>query len=787
MRVPESSQRRGSEEVTTRQIDTLMKQAAVTGFFKENFVFDATEIVPVGETRNTTIPLPGSTQERPNEVDVAIRNTGKLNIWALVKYLQSGNIDLDPMGNRDIEPLLKWINATYRQDPASRWVTRPNANAYYDRTRETSMQLQSTAGVLEAIRGIFQTVQIRFGKLTLNVDTATTAFWVPDKNLIELLCALVGLSRNTDIQAWYAQNKAQFTDAAGRIVGMFFHLRHLSEHRNMRKVKLNKFTAGDAFEMEFDQDKGNQMGRTNVYDYYRAKYQVELRYPKLPMADTRDGWLPLELCWSAPGERYKEPLQGAETADFIKFATAPATVRAQQIMENVKKLHWHELTTPQTMGLSVKTKMLEVKARVLPSPIPQYGGGTDRQPPQGGRWNLRGKRLLDAKSFHTWGLLYFPAQKKVDDASLQNFCRTVQRGFIDLGIGASRDLPLFLVGNPQGEIRTIIGELMSKAHSQSGKKLEVLMILIHGASDRLYRAIKHVCDVQFGVVSQVMLVEKAIYGKGQMQYIANIGLKVNVKLGGTNSTISEPFFKKQCCMLMGGDISHPSPSQMRLNPPPPSFSALTASYDRDCTAFSSVASAQVSKTQLIADFAAMAKVLIERYKERNHGETPDSILYFRDGLSEGEFSQILNVEAAPLSKICQELPKPPKLTVVVCVKRHHTRLFPTERGDRLGNVLPGTVVENSTKNDICLQGTVRPTRYAVLMDENKLSADDFQRICNNICWAYGRATTAVSVVPPVYYADQACERAKLHVYEGNSGDKVLGEVHNDLRYTMYWQ
>lgn len=46
-------------------------------------------------------------------------------------------------------------------------------------------------------------------------------------------------------------------------------------------------------------------------------------------------------------------------------------------------------------------------------------------------------------------------------------------------------------------------------------------------------------------------------------------------------------------------------------------------------------------------------------------------------------------------------PKAPKLTVVVCVKRHHTRMFPTEAGDKNGNVLPGTVVENSHKNDIC--------------------------------------------------------------------------------------
>jgi eukaryotic translation initiation factor 2C len=44
-----------------------------------------------------------------------------------------------------------------------------------------------------------------------------------------------------------------------------------------------------------------------------------------------------------------------------------------------------------------------------------------------------------------------------------------------------------------------------------------------------------------------------------------------------------------------------------------------------------------------------------------------------------------------------------------------------------------------------LQGTNRPSRYTVLLDENKLSANDFQRLTNNLCWTYARATCAVSI------------------------------------------
>lgn len=155
---------------------------------------------------------------------------------------------------------------------------------------------------------------------------------------------------------------------------------------------------------------------------------------------------------------------------------------------------------------------------------------------------------------------------------------------------------------------------------------------------------------KFSVLSLVvMLAEKSIGNqRGLQQYLANIGLKVNVKLGGINSVVAEPLFRKSKWMMLGGDVSHPSPGQLRMNPPPPSFSALSASWDKDCSAYTSVASAQPGGAEMIADFSAMAKELLNRFGEKNSGQFPDSILYFRDGTSESEFETILAQEAKPL-------------------------------------------------------------------------------------------------------------------------------------------
>ena len=61
------------------------------------------------------------------------------------------------------------------------------------------------------------------------------------------------------------------------------------------------------------------------------------------------------------------------------------------------------------------------------------------------------------------------------------------------------------------------------------------------------------------------------------------------------------------------------------------------------------------------------------------------------------------------------------------------------------------------------------TRYGLIHDENGLTADQAQTGVHNTSYMYARATKAVSLVPPAYYADIVCERARMY----------LGAVMND--------
>lgn len=100
-------------------------------------------------------------------------------------------------------------------------------------------------------------------------------------------------------------------------------------------------------------------------------------------------------------------------------------------------------------------------------------------------------------------------------------------------------------------------------------------------------------------------------------------------------------------------------------------------------------------------------------------------------------------------------------------------------------------------------GTARPAHYTVLLDEifradyKDHAADELEKLTHDMCYLYGRATKAVSICPPAYYADLVCTRARVHkneLYEERSDTASIGSnnaafgrtVHPNLAHTMYY-
>ena len=89
-------------------------------------------------------------------------------------------------------------------------------------------------------------------------------------------------------------------------------------------------------------------------------------------------------------------------------------------------------------------------------------------------------------------------------------------------------------------------------------------------------------------------------------------------------------------------------------------------------------------------------LLLDHYRASGKSK-PQRLLFYRDGVSEGQFAEVQRTEVTQIVAACRELGARagedynPHITYIIVQKRHHTRIFPTDarNSDNTGNVLAG--------------------------------------------------------------------------------------------------
>ena len=264
---------------------------------------------------------------------------------------------------------------------------------------------------------------------------------------------------------------------------------------------------------------------------------------------------------------------------------------------------------------------MNIKARLLLPPKLVYGKGRNMSP-RDGKWNLRGLQFLRPSTIKSWALVYLPLMRPIEQGALDRFCGEMVTSFRSCGMNVPAQGPATLIGNAEGHMPSIVNNACEAATRKFGAPPDVIFFVLQGSSSQTYSFVKMGLDVKMGIASQVMLQEKALTGRGTAQYLANIAMKVNVKLGGTNCMLDEPLFRSGRFMLIGGDISHASASALRATAPPPSCAALVGTWDRDCASYTAVAAMQESTLAKIAAIKPMFAELLARYVEKNDGGRP---------------------------------------------------------------------------------------------------------------------------------------------------------------------
>lgn len=640
----------------------------------------------------------------------------------------------------------------------------------------SAMQPFDLGGGLEAWRGFYTSARPAHNQLMVNVNVCTTAFYKPG-NLVDAIDEFANSS--------FAARPAAF------VRGVRVKTKHLNYKKTVKTI--SNMTAR---QYKFKVAEYNNEELT-VEQYFKRKYNITLRRPELPLIDVggpqKANLLPAELCEILPNQAFKGKLTDEHTANMITTAAKPPNVNAQSITSSgLDELGFRPGASAQlnAFGISIGNQMAVVPGRILPPPGIKYGQGTPAVDDKAS-WNLRNVKFHKGAKLDAWGVLVIKDGNDRDEFSgatdpeltrtcegFANMCKTSGMSVVGRPLVVVARLPPKNRADPTRA--QAVGEI-NKALKTMPRKPSIVLVVLSNGDKHVYSGLKHLCDAYLDLATVCVHSAKIRKEKGQPQYFANVALKFNMKLGGVNHALDQKsmeWLKQAPTMLVGIDVTHPGPGSVKGTP---SIAAVVASCDPDFGQYPASMQIQESKKEMVTNLHKMMFERLELFKKKNK-LLPKRILVYRDGVSEGQFMTVVEeelplIQAALKRYDTASAPYRPALTIVICGKRHHTRFYPTEaeNGDHNGNPKAGTVVDRGVtaiynfdfflQAHGGLQGTTRPTHYYLVHDEIGFKADQIQQLTNAVSYMFARATKAVSLVSPAYYADIACERGRCYLHK----------------------
>jgi len=571
-----------------------------------------------------------------------------------------------------------------------------------------------------------------------------------------------------------------------------------------REYKLRGITAEACRDSMFTvtEDDGTTHERS-VADYFKKTYpKYPIKRPDLPCAmvgkakDPNAIRIPLELCSFLACQ--PAPMTPDIQSEQIKETAAPPPQRFQEIeaihRDLVNDHKKGDDIAASHFGVAMGDSLITASAQLLPSPMLAYkdrdGHVVDvRVDQQKGQWNLRGPSgdlafVEPGKADGGYVVIKF---EQCHDSAIGQFLNSFERFARDRGCQVGRKVGDIIDGT---RVARTTGEEIERFMDSEVKRLRErvgLVICFIGDktalnAKKLYPAIKRWSHTRAEIPTQCVQAAKAL-GKliTSPQYHAGVLLKVNLKLGGANLNLASghgglSLLRDAPTMVVGFDVNHPQPGSKK-----PSFAALVASMDVECSKYHTAIGAQKSRAE-ITNLVDKMRSCLRAYRNAN-GVAPQRILFYRDGVAHNQFEIVTEQEVGEIYEACKLEGGDdyvPKLTVVIVQQRTRARFATPSRQQVMAGTVVNSDIVGADGSDWYmvaqhgLKGTACPSHYHIIHDDSEFDPTALQRLTFELCHLYARATKIVSRPAPVYYAHRAAFLAQYYV--DDYSEELLMEV-----------
>lgn len=169
-----------------------------------------------------------------------------------------------------------------------------------------------------------------------------------------------------------------------------------------------------------------------------------------------------------------------------------------------------------------------------------------------------------------------------------------------------------------------------------------------------YAKIKQVAELEVGILTQCIKDKTVFRTIKDITVFSNIMLKVNGKLNGTNHKIAQDRDSNllspiKNVMYLGADVTHPSPDQKHI----PSVVGVAASHDQHGACYNCQYRLQPSAVENIEDMESIVSHHLSVYYQYQKSY-PGLIIYYRDGVSDGQFPIVEREEIRAIKRACSK-------------------------------------------------------------------------------------------------------------------------------------
>ncbi|MBA0558613.1 hypothetical protein Golob_015625, partial [Gossypium lobatum] len=484
-------------------------------------------------------------QRRECEFRVVIKLAARADLHHLGLFLQGKQADAP-------QEALQVLDIVLRELPTSRYC--PVGRSFYS---PYLGRKQSLGEGIESWRGFYQSIRPTQMGLSLNIDMSSTAFIEP-LPVIDFVAQL--LNRDVSSRPLSDADRVKIKKA---LRGVKVEVTHRGNMR--RKYRISGLTSQATRELTFPVDERGTM--KSVVEYFYETYGFVIQHTQWPCLQVgnqqRANYLPMEVCKIVEGQRYSKRLNERQITALLRVTCQRPQEREYDIIETVHQNAYHEDPHAKEFGIKISEKLASVEARILPAPWLKYHD-TGREKnclPQVGQWNMMNKvslaanagafnvllsrisKMVNGGTVNNWICINFSRQ--VQDSVALRFCYELSQMCYISGMAFTPEpvLPPISARPEQVEkvLKTRYHDAMTKLQTQ-GKELDLLIVILPDNNGSLYGDLKRICETDLGIVSQCCLTKHVF--KMSKQYLANVALKINVKVGGRNTVLVDAISRR---------------------------------------------------------------------------------------------------------------------------------------------------------------------------------------------------------------------------------------------------